>query len=62
MNTGRIYGYRFRPEGNIKGKTINDYEGKCIEARAFQVMIEVIFILMQFSISSFKKFNSLTIY
>lgn len=40
MNTGRIYGYRFRPEGNIKGKTINDYEGKCIEARAFQVMID----------------------
>lgn len=40
MNTGRIYGYRFRPEGEIKGKNINDYEGKCIEAKAFQVMID----------------------
>ena len=40
MNTGRIYGYRFRPEGEIKGKNINDYEGKCIEGRAFQVMID----------------------
>ena len=40
INTGRIYGYRFRPEGEIKGKNINDYEGKCIEGRAFQVMID----------------------
>lgn len=40
MSTGRIYGYRFRPEGEIKGKTIDDYEGKTIEGKAFQVMID----------------------
>ena len=38
--TGRIYGYRFRPEGQIKGKSIQEYEGKCTEAKAFQVMID----------------------
>ena len=37
---GRIYGYRFRPEGRIWGKPIDAYEGKCIEGRAFQVMID----------------------
>lgn len=37
---GRIYGYRFRPEGRIWGKPINEYKGKCIEAKAFQVMID----------------------
>ncbi|WP_342366907.1 urocanate hydratase [Anaerosalibacter bizertensis] len=37
---GRIYGYRFRPEGNIKGKPIDEYKGKCIEGKAFQVMID----------------------
>lgn len=37
---GRIYGYRFRPEGKIKGRPINEYKGKCIEGKAFQVMIE----------------------
>lgn len=37
---GRIYGYRFRPEGNIKGKSIDEYKGKCIEGKAFQVMID----------------------
>ena len=36
---GRIYGYRFRPEGNIKGKSIDEYKGKCIEGKAVQVMI-----------------------
>lgn len=40
MTTGRIYGYRFRPEGNLKAKSIDEYNGKCIEARAFQVMID----------------------
>lgn len=40
MTMGRIYGYRFRPEGNLKGLSINDYEGKCIEGKAFQVMID----------------------
>lgn len=37
---GRIYGYRFRPEGNISAKSVFDYKGKCIEGRAFQVMID----------------------
>ncbi len=38
--TGRIYGYRFRPEGNITGKPIDTYKGKTIEGKAFQVMID----------------------
>jgi len=37
---GRIYGYRFRPEGRIFGKPINEYNGVCVEGRAFQVMID----------------------
>jgi len=37
---GRIYGYRYRPEGTLKAKTINDYKGKTLESRAFQVMID----------------------
>ncbi|MDD4832106.1 MAG: urocanate hydratase [Clostridia bacterium] len=37
---GRIYGYRFRPEGRIWGKPIDQYKGKCIEGKAFQVMID----------------------
>ena len=37
---GRIYGYRFRPEGKIYGKPIDEYKGKCIEGKAFQVMID----------------------
>ncbi len=38
--TGRIYGYRFRPEGKLWGKPIEEYKGNCIEAKAFQVMID----------------------
>jgi urocanate hydratase len=37
---GRIYAYRFRPEGRIYGKPIDEYQGKCIEGKAFQVMID----------------------
>jgi urocanate hydratase len=37
---GRIYGYRFRPEGDIQPKPIEQYEGNCIEGKAFQVMID----------------------
>ncbi|MGA7875634.1 MAG: hypothetical protein WCA08_08225, partial [Desulfoferrobacter sp.] len=40
LETGRIYGYRFRPAGPIKGKSIEEYRGKCIEGKAFQVMID----------------------
>ena len=37
---GKIYGYRFRPEGRIYGRPIDEYRGNCIEGRAFQVMID----------------------
>ena len=37
---GRIYGYRFRPQGEIHGKPIDQYKGNCIEGKAFQVMID----------------------
>ncbi len=37
---GRIYGYRFRPQGDLKAKSIDEYQGKCIEGKAFQVMID----------------------
>jgi len=40
LTGGRIYGYRFRPEGRIKGKSIDEYKGRCIEGKAFQVMID----------------------
>ncbi len=38
--TGRIYGYRFRPQGRIFAKPIDEYKGKCTEGKAFQVMID----------------------
>ena len=37
---GRIYGYRFRPEGRIYGKPIDEYKGNCLDAKAMQVMID----------------------
>jgi urocanate hydratase len=37
---GRIYGYRFRPQGHLVGKPIDEYKGRCVEGRAFQVMID----------------------
>ena len=37
---GRIYAYRFRPQGRIYGKPIDEYKGKCLEGKAFQVMID----------------------
>lgn len=37
---GRIYAYRYRPEGRIYGKPIDEYKGNCIEGKAFQVMID----------------------
>ena len=40
MTHGRIYGYRFRPEGKLYGKPIDEYKGKCTEGKAFQVMID----------------------
>ena len=37
---GRIYGYRYRPQGDLKAKSIDEYKGKCVEGKAFQVMID----------------------
>ncbi len=37
---GRIYGYRYRPQGDIYPKPIDEYKGNCIEGKAFQVMID----------------------
>ncbi|MEL7632841.1 MULTISPECIES: urocanate hydratase [Sporomusa] len=40
MTYGRIYAYRWRPEGRIWGKPIDEYQGKCVEGKAMQVQIE----------------------
>ncbi len=37
---GRVYGYRFRPQGEIKAKPIEQYQGKTLEGKAFQLMID----------------------
>ena len=37
---GRIYGYRFRPEGPIKARPVDEYRGGCLAGKAFQVMID----------------------
>ncbi|QWC00366.1 urocanate hydratase [Mycoplasmatota bacterium] len=40
LTRGKIYGYRFKPKTRIYGKPLNDYPGKIVEAKAFQVMID----------------------
>ncbi|MCK4889457.1 MAG: urocanate hydratase [Candidatus Aminicenantes bacterium] len=40
LTHGHIYGYRFRPAGKIYGKPVDEYKGKCLEGKAFQVMID----------------------
>ncbi len=40
LTRGRIYGYRFRPKGHIKGRAIEAYTAKTLEGKAFQVMID----------------------
>jgi urocanate hydratase len=40
LTTGRIYGYRYRPKGRLFGKSIDEYKGKSVQARAIQVMID----------------------
>ncbi len=40
LTKGRIYAYRFRPNKTISGRPIDEYRGKCIEGKAFQVMID----------------------
>lgn len=37
---GRVYAYRYRPEGRIHAKAIDEYKGACVEGKAMQVMIE----------------------
>ena len=37
---GRIYAYRYRPEGRIYGHPIEEYKGNCTDGKAIQVMIE----------------------
>ena len=37
---GRVYAYRYRPEGKIYGKPIDEYKGNCLAGKAFQVMID----------------------
>ncbi|XFA98817.1 urocanate hydratase [Candidatus Izemoplasma sp. B36] len=40
LTRGKIYGYRFRPNGRIYGKPIDEYPGNIVEGKAFQVMID----------------------
>ncbi|MBM7624996.1 urocanate hydratase [Sporohalobacter salinus] len=40
LTHGRIYGYRYRPQGEIKAKPIHEYEGKTLEGKALQLMID----------------------
>lgn len=40
LSKGRIYGYRFRPNGSIKAHSIDEYKGNCIEGKACQLMID----------------------
>ena len=40
LTHGRIYGYRFMPKERIYGRAINEYKGNCVQAKAFQVMID----------------------
>ncbi len=37
---GRIYGYRYRPKGQIKAKPVDHYRGNCFAGKAFQLMID----------------------
>ncbi len=39
MTMGRIYGYRYRPQGALYGKPLNEYKG-ITKAKALQVMID----------------------
>ena len=39
LSKGRIYGYRYRPQGAIKAKPVDEYKGN-LEARAIQLMID----------------------
>ena len=40
LTRGKIYGYRFRPDGDIRPRPVDEYKGKCLAGKAFQVMID----------------------
>ncbi len=40
MTKGRIYGYRYRPDEEIKAKPIDEYKGKTTQGKALQLMID----------------------
>ena len=40
LHRGRIYGYRFRPQGDIIGRPVEQYMGRCLAGKALQVMID----------------------
>ncbi len=37
---GRIYAYRYRPQGRIYGRPVHEYKGKCLAGKSIQVMID----------------------
>jgi urocanate hydratase len=39
MTRGRIYGYRYRPQGAIRARPVDEYKG-ILESRALQLMID----------------------
>ena len=39
LTKGRIYGYRYRPQGSLKAKPVDEYKG-ILQARAIQLMID----------------------
>ena len=40
VTRGKIYGYRYRPQGDLKAKPVEEYRGRCLEGKAMQVMID----------------------
>lgn len=40
LTHGRIYGFRFRPQGRLSGQYIDAYQGRCLAGKALQVMID----------------------
>ena len=40
VDYGRIYMHRFRPSYAMKARPINEYPGKCLEAKAIMLMIQ----------------------
>lgn len=40
LTRGRIYAYRYRPEGRIFARPLESYEGRCLAGKALQLMID----------------------